>query len=98
MTDHTEGSVIDVYQRYGAAWAKLRDTRLVERPWIDRFCALIPAGGAVLDIGCGSGLPVAGELIERGFDVAGVDGARRLNRWRPSAMSLSPGNRLQESH
>ena len=74
MTDDTEVSVIDVYQRHSAAWAKLRNNRLVERPWIDRFCRLIPHGGSIVDIGCGSGLPIAGELIERGFDVTGVDG------------------------
>ena len=74
MADVTEISVIDVYQRNGAAWAKLRNIGLVERPWIDRFCALIPAGGEIVDIGCGSGLPIAAELIERGFGVTGVDG------------------------
>ena len=74
MADDTRISVIDVYQRHGAAWAKLRNNGLVERPWIDRFCALIPAGGEIVDIGCGSGLPVAAELIERGFGVTGVDG------------------------
>lgn len=74
MTGSTQVSVIDVYQRHGAAWAKLRNSRLVERAWIDRFCGLIADGGSILDIGCGSGLPIAGELIERGFDVTGVDG------------------------
>jgi SAM-dependent methyltransferase len=67
--------VLDVYQRHGATWAKLRGDRLAEGPWLDRFCAVLPAAAAVLDIGCGSGLPIAGELIRRGFDVAGVDGA-----------------------
>ena len=74
MNDDTGLSVIDVYQRHGAAWASLRGNRLVERGWIDRFCALVPAGGDIVDIGCGSGLPLAGELIERGFDVTGIDG------------------------
>jgi SAM-dependent methyltransferase len=74
MASDTDVSVIDVYQRHGAAWARLRSDQLVEKPWLDRFCALLPAGAALLDIGCGSGLPIAGELIRRGFDVTGVDG------------------------
>lgn len=74
MADDTEFSVIDVYQRHGSAWAKLRDNGLIERSWIDRFCALVPVGGKIVDIGCGSGLPIAAELIERGFSVTGVDG------------------------
>ncbi len=74
MADDTEISVIDVDQRHGAVWAKLRNNALIERSWIDRFCALIPVGGEIVDIGCGSGLPIAAELIERGFSVTGVDG------------------------
>lgn len=74
MTRSAEASVIDVYQRHGAAWAKLRSDHLMEATWLDRFCNLLPAGAPVLDIGCGSGLPIARELIRRGFDVTGVDG------------------------
>lgn len=68
-------SVIDAYQRHGVAWAALRGTELVEAAWLDRFCALLPAGGTVLDIGCGSGLPLGGELARRGHAVTGVDAA-----------------------
>ncbi len=40
--------------------------------WLRRFAALVPAGAAVLDLGCGNGLPVARELAGR-YDVTGVD-------------------------
>ena len=75
MTGATHPSVIDLYQRHGEAWAGLRGHQLIERSWLDRFCALLPAGGTVLDIGCGSGLPIARDLIRRGFDVTGIDAA-----------------------
>jgi SAM-dependent methyltransferase len=74
MIERSPCSVIDTYQRHGAAWATLRGDDLAEGLWLDRFCSLLPTGAPVLDIGCGSGLPIAGELIRRGFDVAGVDG------------------------
>ncbi len=74
MPTSADVTVIDVYQRHGVAWAKLRSREMLEKRWLDRFCALLPAGAAVLDIGCGSGLPIARELIRRGFDVTGVDG------------------------
>ncbi|MCE7797013.1 class I SAM-dependent methyltransferase [Sphingobium sufflavum] len=47
---------------------------MTEGLWLDRFCARLPTGAAVLDIGCGSGLPIARELIQRGLEVVGVDG------------------------
>ncbi|MCW6536088.1 class I SAM-dependent DNA methyltransferase [Sphingomonas lycopersici] len=71
--DRPETSVIHVYDRHGAAWAALRGDRLPEQAWLDRFCALLAPGSTVLDIGCGSGVPIARALINRGFDVTGVD-------------------------
>lgn len=73
-----EDTVIGVYQRHGSAWAKLRDDHLVEGSWLDRFCDVLPAGGAVLDIGCGSGIPIARELIRRGVNVTGLDGSSTM--------------------
>ena len=40
--------------------------------WLRRFESALPPGGAVLDLGCGNGLPVALELSRR-FAVTGVD-------------------------
>lgn len=74
MTSSTEVSVIEVYQRHAMAWARLRDDTLLETRWLDRFCALFPAAAAILDIGCGSGVPIARELIRRGFNITGLDG------------------------
>lgn len=74
MTDTEQPAVIEVYQRHGQAWAKLRNKELFDTAWLDRFCALLPAGAAVLDIGCGSGLPIGRELLRRGFNLTGVDG------------------------
>lgn len=78
MTDRAAAIVIDVYRRHGAHWAELRGERLAEGVWLDRFCALLPAAADVLDIGCGSGVPIARELIQRGFSVTGVDGAPEM--------------------
>jgi SAM-dependent methyltransferase len=76
--DDEARNVLGVYERQGLAWAGLRSQALVERAWLDRFMSLLPAGGAVLDIGCGSGLPIGRALMACGFALTGVDGAATM--------------------
>ena len=67
--------IIDLYQRRAREWDEARGRNLFERGWLDRFTALLPPGGSVLDIGCGSGEPIARHLIDQKFAVTGVDSA-----------------------
>jgi SAM-dependent methyltransferase len=41
--------------------------------WVGELSDLIPPAAAVLDIGCGNGIPVAKLLLDAGFSVTGVD-------------------------
>ncbi len=66
-------NIIGLYQRHGLAWAEARGTRLIEGAWLERFRALLPAHATVLDLGCGSGEPVARYLIEHGCHLTGID-------------------------
>lgn len=43
------------------------------RPWTGELCRRLPAGSRVLDLGCGSGVPVARDLTAAGWRVTGVD-------------------------
>ena len=70
--------IIGLYQRHARAWANDRGNRLMERAWLDRLRALLPAGASVLDIGCGSGEPMARYLVEQGCNVTGVDSSPEL--------------------
>jgi SAM-dependent methyltransferase len=70
--------IIGLYQRHARAWARDRGQQLFERAWLDRFCDLLPAGAAVLDIGCGSGKPIARYLIEQGCKLTGVDSSPEM--------------------
>ena len=38
----------------------------------------LPPSSAIVDVGCGSGVPIAQALIEDGFTVAGIDASPRL--------------------
>ncbi|MFA6264442.1 MAG: class I SAM-dependent methyltransferase [Pseudolabrys sp.] len=67
--------IVDLYERKAHDWAadRRQQSRFFEQGWLDRFLALAPNGGAILDIGCGFGKPIAAYLIAQGFNVTGVD-------------------------
>ena len=70
--------VVGQYRRHARAWTAARGTELTERAWIDRFAALLDPGATVLDIGCGSGQPIAVSLVSRGHHVVGVDSSPEM--------------------
>ena len=70
--------VIGLYERHALAFDGIRSKHLFEKPWLDRFAANLPTGASVLDIGCGSGEPMAADLIRRGLAVTGVDSSETL--------------------
>ncbi len=72
--------IVDLYDRRASDWIADRGAVLTEadRSWLDRFAAHLSPGEAVLDVGCGSGRPVAATLLDRGYRVTGVDSSARL--------------------
>lgn len=42
------------------------------------WSALLPRGAAVLDLGCGHGVPISRTLLEHGFDLFGIDASKTL--------------------
>jgi SAM-dependent methyltransferase len=70
--------VIDLYERHAQLFDRDRGRSLQERAWLDRFLANVPAGGTVLDVGCGMGEPIARYLIDRGFGIVGVDASASM--------------------
>jgi SAM-dependent methyltransferase len=62
-----------VYQHKADQFDRDRGKSLFEKHWLDRFLENLPAGGKILDLGCGSGEPIAAYLINQGFQLTGVD-------------------------
>jgi SAM-dependent methyltransferase len=74
MASEEATRIIDLYQRKASEWIEGRArTRLFEKPWLDRFLALLPPAAPILDLGCGSAEPMAVYLIGLGHPVTGVD-------------------------
>ncbi|MFD2642736.1 class I SAM-dependent DNA methyltransferase [Pseudomonas japonica] len=70
--------IIDLYDRHADTWDRLRNNHFPDRKWIERFHSLLQPSSRVLDIGCGSGQPVARLLIEAGHQVTGVDSSAQM--------------------
>jgi len=65
---------IKLYERYAREWdADRNSVTWNEKVWYDRFVALLKDGANVLDLGCGSGIPVAQYLVQHKLHVTGVD-------------------------
>lgn len=88
--------IIGIYERHARDYEKDRGRSLFEKSWLDRFAALLPPGGTILDIGCGFAEPIAAYFIARGFSVIGVDSSPSMiaacrsqfpdNEWRTGDM------------
>lgn len=71
-------NIIALYERHADTWDEVRSRSLFEREWLDRFLESIAPGGSILDIGCGSGEPMAGFFIRAGYRVHGVDSSQAM--------------------
>ena len=67
-----------LYERHAADYDQDRSRALPEKSWLDRFLAMVPAGGTVLDLGCGMAEPIARYVLETGFRVVGIDSSPSL--------------------
>ena len=76
--EHADG-IIRHYEKHAHAWDSDRTANAwTEKPWHDRFIAALPPGAPVLDLGCGSGAPVALNMVGNGLRVTGVDASPTL--------------------
>ena len=70
---------MDLYEQHADRYIEDRArVRWDESAWLDRFIALLPGMGTVLDLGCGCGEPVARYLINSSLVVEGVDSSPTL--------------------
>jgi SAM-dependent methyltransferase len=67
------------YDRIAPAWDRARVGFYGrERDYVDVLLEGLPAGSEVLDLGCGTGRPIAEYVLARGHCVTGVDQAGEL--------------------
>jgi ubiquinone/menaquinone biosynthesis C-methylase UbiE len=61
------------YDALSARYDEAYDSHAKYRRWLESLAARLEAGSRVLDLGCGSGVPVVRDLAAAGHHVTGVD-------------------------
>lgn len=65
------------YDSIAEAWHN-QDRPFRARGYLDRILKRLEPGASILDLGCGTGRPIARYLIEQGFRVVGVDESEKM--------------------
>ena len=78
MTKRNKTKVYECYEAMVDWFDNARTKTLMEARYLDLMVNSIPPGGSLLDLGCGTGEPIARFFIEKGFKVTGVDGSRKM--------------------
>lgn len=74
MSERTGADNRAAYDAIADRWLEARtQLALAERRVLESALASVPAGAEMLDLGCGTGRPVAEWLVAQGFNVTGVD-------------------------
>ncbi|MCH2095258.1 MAG: class I SAM-dependent methyltransferase [Rhodobacteraceae bacterium] len=77
-TAPARNDTLDIYERLAAEYDAARSTALFEAKWLARFTRDLPVDGHVLDLGCGTGQPIAQWFANEGFRVTGLDFAEAM--------------------
>lgn len=79
MTNSLSDNIVSLYERHADAWHRRRNPfATMEANWLERFISELPPGGDILDMGCGTGRPIAAWLAQRGFAITGVDSSEAM--------------------
>lgn len=70
----------DVFKSYDkiADWFAEQRTTLIEKPYLDLLAAHIPFPASILDLGCGTGIPIYAYLRDKGYRLKGVDASTAM--------------------
>lgn len=74
MTDHSNG-----YERIAADFIKIR-SKTIGAATVETWSKTLSPGASILDLGCGSGIPISKVLIDLRFNVYGIDASPSLTK------------------
>ncbi len=71
-------NVYEVYNKIAQWFSENRYTGLLEKEYLDSVIDKIGVHGSVLDLGCGTGVPILKYLLSKGLNVTGVDASSEI--------------------
>lgn len=74
----SKNKVFEKYNRIADWFSINRNQDLMEKVYLDKLINLIGEQANVLDLGCGTGVPMMSYLINQGFRVTGADASFRM--------------------
>lgn len=77
MTNNSQ-DVCDAYNRIIDWFDDARTKTLMEKEYLDLALTYLKSGASILDLGCGTGEPIAKFFIEHGMKVTGIDGSPKM--------------------
>lgn len=78
MSKLNKTKVYEIYDEIIDWFDDARTKSLMESEYLHLIVNTIPSKGTILDLGCGTGEPIAQFFIEKGFNVTGVDGSQKM--------------------
>ena len=67
-----------VYDKISEWFLENRSVSLMERKYLDYIKKSIPANASILDIGCGTGLPIFKYFYDQGYNIEGLDASKSM--------------------
>jgi len=73
-----KNKVFESYNIIASWFAENRYQGLIEKAYLDKIIEVLGKGSSILDLGCGTGMPMMGYLLSQGMQVTGVDASHRM--------------------
>lgn len=78
MSDHSHKEICQSYDEISTWYDKARTKNLMEKEYLNFVLQHVKPGGSILDLGCGTGEPIAKFFIEHQIHITGIDGAPNM--------------------
>src|SRR6478736_9986632 len=93
MMNRLSDRIVGHYERHATAWdADRAGSAWNDKPWHDRFVAMLPKGASILDLGCGSGSPVARHMAAQGLKITASIHRRHSSHFVEAACPITSGS------